>query len=65
MLVIQRKADEGITITADGIRIHINVNAIRDGKVKLGIDAPKHVIVHRDEVQADIDSNNQNEVDRD
>lgn len=55
MLVVQRKAGDGVTITVGDVRIHVNVNAIRDGKVKLGIDAPKHVAVHRDEVQAEVD----------
>ena len=59
MLVIQRKADEGITITIGVVRVHVNVNSIRDGKVKLGIDAPKHVTVHRDEVQAYVDKGDQ------
>ena len=39
MLVVTRKPDESVII--DG-KITIKVLAIEDGKVKLGIDAPKN-----------------------
>ena len=47
MLVLSRKTDEKIII---GESITITVVAIGDGKVRLGIDAPKEVPVHRQEV---------------
>jgi carbon storage regulator len=47
MLVLSRKVDEKIII--DG-GIVITVVDIDRGKVRLGIDAPKHVQVHREEV---------------
>ena len=47
MLVLSRKTDEKIII---GDSITITVVAIGDGKVRLGIDAPKDVPVHREEV---------------
>jgi carbon storage regulator len=47
MLVLSRKTDEKIVI---GDCITITVVAIGDGKVRLGIDAPKDVPVHRQEV---------------
>lgn len=53
MLVLTRKEDEGIVI--DG-RITVTVVEIRGGKVKLGVTAPKEVSVHRQEVQALVDS---------
>lgn len=47
MLVLSRRKDERIMIGDD---ITIMVIEFRDGKVRLGIDAPKHVQVHREEV---------------
>ena len=51
MLVLTRKTDEVITIGDD---IRIMVIEIRGDKVRLGIDAPKHIGVHRQEVWAQI-----------
>ena len=47
MLVLSRKKDESIIIN-DHIRV--TVVEIRGDKVRLGIDAPKDVTVHRKEV---------------
>lgn len=47
MLVLSRKKDEKIII---GDKITIMVIEIRGDKVRLGIDAPKEVTVHRQEV---------------
>ena len=47
MLVLSRKKDEKIII---GDRITVMVIGIRGDKVRLGIDAPKEVTVHRQEV---------------
>ncbi len=47
MLVLQRKVNERIKIGDD---ITIMVVSIRGGKVSLGIEAPKEIIVHRQEV---------------
>lgn len=47
MLVLSRKKDETIIIN-DHIRV--TVVEIRGDKVRLGIDAPKDVTVHRREV---------------
>ncbi len=46
-LVISRKKDEMLTI---GDRITVMVIEIRGDKVRLGIEAPKEVTVHREEV---------------
>ena len=47
MLLLTRKDGESITIGDD-----ITVTVVRsgDGQVRLGIDAPRHVAVHRQEV---------------
>ena len=47
MLVLSRKKNESIIINDD---ITVTVVEIRGDKVRLGIDAPKEVTVHRREV---------------
>ena len=47
MLVLSRKRDEKIII---GDSITLMVIEIRGDKVRLGIDAPKEITVHRQEV---------------
>ena len=51
MLVLSRKKGEAIVIDDDVV---IEVIEIRGDKVRLGIDAPKEVPVHRKEVWAAI-----------
>lgn len=48
MLVLSRKKNERIIIAHD---IEITVVEIRGDKVRLGIEAPKHIPVHREEVE--------------
>lgn len=50
MLVLSRQRDETIIISVDGMEIEITVVDIRGEKVRLGINAPPHVAVHRKEV---------------
>ncbi len=47
MLVLSRRADERIMIGDD---IVVTIVQIREDKVRLGIDAPTDVKVHREEV---------------
>lgn len=47
MLVLSRKVDECIRIGDD---IKIMVVSIQGDKVRIGIEAPKHVSIHREEV---------------
>jgi len=47
MLVLTRKMNEAIVI---GENIVVTVIDIRGDKIRLGIEAPKHVSVHRQEV---------------
>ncbi len=47
MLVLSRKKDEQIMI---GDNVVITIVDIRGDKVRLGIDAPKEIPVHRKEV---------------
>ena len=51
MLVLSRKRGQSIVI--DGT-IRVTVLKIVGDRVQLGIDAPKHIAVHRTEVWADL-----------
>lgn len=51
MLVLTRKLGEGITIAG---QIKVVVLEVKAGQVRLGIEAPNSVQVHRDEVYARI-----------
>ncbi len=55
MLVLSRKKNESIVINND---ITIVVVEIRGDKVRLGVEAPKEVPVHRREVYEAIQRNN-------
>ncbi len=55
MLILTRKKDESIVI---GDNIEIKVVAIEDGKVKLGISAPKNIEIHRKEIFLEIQEEN-------
>ena len=57
MLVLSRKKNESIVINND---ITIVVVEIRGDKVRLGVEAPKEISVHRREVYDAIMRNNQN-----
>lgn len=54
MLVLSRKKNESIVI---GDKIKIVVVEVRGDKVRLGIDAPSDVAVHRQEVYEAIQRN--------
>ncbi|MDH3392474.1 MAG: carbon storage regulator CsrA [Desulfobulbaceae bacterium] len=47
MLILARKAGEAIAINDN---ITVTVLEMKGGQVKLGIDAPRHVAIHREEV---------------
>ncbi len=55
MLVLSRQRDESIII---GDNVVITVVDVRGDKVKLGIDAPKEITVHRREVYEAIQREN-------
>ncbi len=55
MLVLTRKIDEAIMI---GDAIKIVVVDVRGDQVKLGIEAPQDVAIHRQEVYEDIQTEN-------
>lgn len=55
MLVLSRQRDETIMIGDD---IEITIVDIRGDKVRVGINAPKHIAVHRKEVYDAIQQEN-------
>jgi len=48
MLILARKTGEAIAVNDD---ITIRVLEVKGGQVKLGIEAPRHVAIHREEVR--------------
>ena len=55
MLILTRKLGESITIGDD---IKISVLGVRGRQVRLGIDAPDDVVVHREEIYVKIQEEN-------
>lgn len=52
MLVLSRKRNEKIVI---GDNITVYVVEIRGDKVRIGVDAPQSVVVHREEIKLAIE----------
>jgi len=55
MLILSRRKDESIII--DG-NIEIKIIEIEDGKIKIGIEAPKHIEIMRKELYIRIQEEN-------
>lgn len=55
MLVLTRKRGEGITV---GHEVRIVVLGVKGGQVRLGIEAPLRLEVHREELYARIQEEN-------
>ena len=56
MLVLTRKENESIMI---GDSIEVKLLDVKEHQVKIGIDAPKHIAVHRKEVYLAIQAENE------
>ena len=50
MLVVTRKVGESIIIRAGKDTITVSVEAIHGGNVRIGLDAPSHVLILRNEL---------------
>ena len=61
MLVLTRTAGQRLII-GDG-EIVLSVLEVRSGQVRLGVTAPKHIAVHREEVYERIQSENSEQPD--
>ncbi len=59
MLILTRKKNESLIINGN---IEVRVVALDDGKVKIGIDAPKSVEIHRKEVFEKIQAENKESI---
>ena len=55
-LCISRKNSESVIATIGTLRIEVKVLEIRGDKVRLGFAAPRDVVIHRGEIQAEIDA---------
>ena len=59
MLILTRKLGESITI---GDNIRVSVLGVRGRQVRLGIDAPSDIVVHREEIYVKIQQENRKAV---
>ena len=50
MLVLSRQKDESIIIGEGEDKVEITIVDVRGDKVRLGIDAPRRISVHRKEI---------------
>jgi carbon storage regulator CsrA len=50
MLILGRKSGQGITIQAGPDEIHFTFLGLEQGILRVGIEAPKHVVIYRDEL---------------
>lgn len=60
MLILTRKLGESITIGDD---IRVSVLGVRGRQVRIGIEAPSSIVVHREEIYVKIQSENRRATD--
>ena len=56
MLVLARKTGEAVIVTVGKEKIRVMVSDIRGDNVRIGFDAPRHITIHREEIQGEIDA---------
>lgn len=54
MLVLSRKEGERVIMRTGSDVVEVCIVELRGDKVRLGINAPKHIAVHREEVDRQI-----------
>jgi len=57
MLILTRRVGETLVIGAD---VNVTVLGVRGNQVRLGVDAPKEVAVHREEIYQRIQNESDN-----
>jgi carbon storage regulator len=55
LLILTRKLGESITIGDD---IKVSILGVRGRQIRIGIEAPSHVVVHREEIYVKIQQEN-------
>ena len=55
MLILTRKLGESITIGDD---IKVSILGVRGRQIRIGIEAPSHIVVHREEIYVKIQQEN-------
>lgn len=50
MLILSRRPNESLVITCGDTEIVVTVLGVKGNQVRIAVDAPKDVIVHREEV---------------
>lgn len=50
MLILSRKQGERIVLTMGNLKVEVLVTDILNDRVKLGVEAPSEVKIHREEV---------------
>ena len=56
MLVLSRKCGERIVVSLKGEAVTIEIMKVRGSRVRVGVVAPTHVAVHREEVWNRLDT---------
>lgn len=50
MLILTRRVGESLIIEIDGKKVTATVLGVKGNQVRVGVDAPKDVAVHREEI---------------
>lgn len=58
MLILSRKIGETIIIDKN---VSVTVMDVSNGQIKLGVNAPKHIAIHREEIYIQIENEVLNE----
>lgn len=64
MLILTRRVGESLMIIKDGVVMTATILGIKGNQVRIGVNAPKDVAVHREEIYQRIQEEGQQEVAR-